>query len=783
MSIVADIAETRKLLDELKSYLEEGLQHGHTGSLAKKLGAHTDGRFTRFMIWHPRLLNADECRLELFLPDSDLLYDKPEQHASMRYYSFPMSMQKEFACITLEGVPFGDRNSFGAFYQFRLMFSDATEAVIRDPMAWSLPYGIHAPAEVYHVKQVLDQRRDKAYYQKLESVLAEQPRKRIPAAVNLLEIHLPTATADGSIESLTNRFVQISEALKTGRQLTPADQNLTGFDAIQLMPVDPVAENPEKHRFWRTIGRTSGQGTAVTVTLRKPNIINWGYDTTLFGATALNPALLTTGRPHELLELIETLHNYPGKPIKVVIDLVYGHADNQAAALLPEPFFAGPGEYGLSIRFRHPMVRAMILEMQRRKINWGFDGVRVDASQDFKYYDPKEDQTLYDDDFLKEMSAVKQEVAGVGYRPWMIFEDGRPWPRDDWELAATCQTVIRQQKHAWQWAPMIFAYNTPYVYTYWLSKWWRIREHIRHGDQWITGYANHDTLRRGTQTDPDTLRVNFLLGNSLKTVLDNAYNHPSATLLMSAFLPGTPMDFLQGIGSSPWTFMRNTDTHFAIKVVAEEAQFTRWQISETEYRNSRFFRRLKALGFRTLRELQVFSATLQKFVQITEYQTEQIVELLNIMDRALEEEKWNLDKLTRFADAWMEDMHEYCNVDLHSEYLDPKKTEFNLKARLFRLNNPWLSKAFDDQDFLRYREPVDGAILFYGYRKDPDSGRELILIANMEGQTRQVHPLSLDLPVENPSDWSVALATPSVNTVKIEQPVRLSISQAVLYQK
>ena len=25
-----------------------------------------------------------------------------------------------------------------------------------------------------------------------------------------------------------------------------------------------------------------------------------------------------------------------------------------------------------------------------------------------------------------------QEVAGRRYRPWFIFEDGRPWPEEDW---------------------------------------------------------------------------------------------------------------------------------------------------------------------------------------------------------------------------------------------------------------------------------------------------------------------------------------------------------------
>jgi hypothetical protein len=32
-------------------------------------------------------------------------------------------------------------------------------------------------------------------------------------------------------------------------------------------------------------------------------------------------------------------------------------------------------------------VRAILLEMQRRKVNFGADGVRVDGAQDFKWWD------------------------------------------------------------------------------------------------------------------------------------------------------------------------------------------------------------------------------------------------------------------------------------------------------------------------------------------------------------------------------------------------------------
>ena len=56
----------------------------------------------------------------------------------------------------------------------------------------------------------------------------------------------------------------------------------------------------------------------------------------------------------------------------------------------------------------------------------------------------------HDDDYLQKMSEVTQEVAGVRYRPWMVFEDGRPWPREDWPTASTYDDVIAQQPDVFQ---------------------------------------------------------------------------------------------------------------------------------------------------------------------------------------------------------------------------------------------------------------------------------------------------------------------------------------------
>src|SRR5690625_6311787 len=106
------------------------------------------------------------------------------------------------------------------------------------------------------------------------------------------------------------------------------------------MPVAPVVEDERKNRFWKSVQEPEESGRELTVHVRRPDLFNWGYDSPLFGAAAINPALLSTGRPHELLDFIETLHRFPQRPKKVIIDLVYGHAHRQGEQLLPEGFFS-----------------------------------------------------------------------------------------------------------------------------------------------------------------------------------------------------------------------------------------------------------------------------------------------------------------------------------------------------------------------------------------------------------------------------------------------------------
>src|SRR5690625_7824692 len=140
----------------------------------------------------------------------------------------------------------------------------------------------------------------------------------------------------------------------------------------------------------------------------------------------------------------------------------------------------------------------MVLDMHRRKMRWGFDGIRLDDVWEFNYYDPEQDLSLADNDFLKELSEIGVEIKGQAYKPWIIFDDGRPWPGRDWEQAANQRDIMRQFRRSHQWAPAMFALSKPFGCTCWLSRWWRINGHLRYGTRWICGYAKHDSMLQGS---------------------------------------------------------------------------------------------------------------------------------------------------------------------------------------------------------------------------------------------------------------------------------------------
>jgi hypothetical protein len=382
------------------------------------------------------------------------------------------------------------------------------------------------------------------------------------------------------------------------------DELFMGYDAVQLLPVEPTTVYETGPDFWQEQdGRRRW-----CVDLLRPNTTNWGYDVVISGMAAVNPVLLESRPPDELIDLAAVLHNFPAKAQEA----------DPRRGLRP---FGQPGPRGAepALLRRAEHVRAEPRLPQP-------DGAR----------DPAGDAAAQGE-FRRRRRARRRraglQVVGRGaqecatttstcrrwptssrrsrgrYRPWFIFEDGRPWPEEDWELSSTYRAVIEKQRDddVFQWGPLTFAHNTPFLYTFWLSKYWRIREMLDVGENWISGTANHDTLRRGTQVSPK-LNINTRLGSTRMEILDKAYDNPAVHADLRG-LPGVPMDFLNATARASWGFIRNQDDRYGVKVVAEEAISLKWQVDEYSYSVPGNFRRLKELGFETREELRASSSS------------------------------------------------------------------------------------------------------------------------------------------------------------------------------
>lgn len=740
----------------LSDWASDRLTIGDFRAVARRFGAIAvggpdAGGTVEFGLWAPALREgiADRIELELLVPPRGLDPTIERQTVDMERRRFEMTAVGETAWLVLTGVPVGTRDRVGAMYRFRAIGTDGSVVLLPDPMGMSFPFGAFAPAEVVDLS---GERGDAHYFR---NVVAGEGLPRQGPPTNILQVHPRSATEEGTLSALTSLISAAAERVAAGRD-DPADQIWMGYDSIELMPVEPLIGYEGDDGYWV---ESHADGDEVSVTVGRPDMLNWGYDIPLCGSGTVTPTLLATGRPHELIDFVVAMHTLPTGPMRVIFDIVYGHADNQALGLMPSAWFTGPDMYGQHLDYLNPFVRAQLLEMQRRKADFGADGLRVDGAQDFTYWSHEKKDLIRDDDFMIEMSDVVQDVAGVSYRPWMIFEDGRPWPRDDWELASTYRAVTELQPHVFQWGPLTFAHNTPFLFTFWVSKWWRLREVAEVGSTWISGCANHDTLRRGSQVDPGG-RINTFLGETLQDVIARAYDHPASTLLFHCFLPGVPMDFLQGITRTPWSFIRNTDRRYALKVWGEEARFLDWRVTDTEYAASGAFRRLKALGFSDRASIGVFMENLRAAVELYGDAVEPVIAAVERSPRP-DGLATDHDSLVLAARAWMADVHEFCTVTRRRlSALDARMVHFDLQARSFRKRHPWLLGDLRDTDSFDYLHPTDGAVLFHGVRTDPSSGEQVLFVANMEGAPRAVVPA--DLVGVEPGRWTPAVVAPGL---------------------
>jgi hypothetical protein len=747
--------------------------------IVRRLGGRLEGDVAIFGFWTPELLDArvpsGDIFLEVLRPRDAIDLTRAHQEVAFDRAYIPVIREEAYCFSAVEGMRAGTREAVGDFYALTWRDAEDKWHRILDPLAMSLPFGVMAPAELYDVAAMQAARGDADYF---AAFRGPEPHKFGPPT-NILQVHVPTATAGGTIASLTRYYQRLAERLDRDLPLEPGDQLFLGYDAVQLLPVEPTTVYETGPDFWE---EGDGDSEMVSVSLLRPDTTNWGYDIVISGMAAVNPVLLESGRPDELVDLAATLHNFPSKPKQLIFDVVFGHSDNQGLRALNGHYFTGPNMYGQNIDYQNPAVRAILLEMQRRKANFGADGVRVDGAQDFKWWDAAAQELRHDDEYLQSMADVVQEVAGTQYRPWFIFEDGRPWPEEDWELSSTYRSVVESQRDddVFQWGPLTFAHNTPFLYTYWLSKFWRIREMVDVGSNWISGTSNHDTLRRGTQVSPK-LNINTRLGRTRMEILDKAYDNPSVHVLTYVAMPGVPMDFLNAMARASWGFIRNQDDRYGVKVVAEEAISLKWQVDEYSYSVPGNFRRLKELGFETREELARFFEFLPALVEVTEYDLDEIARLLNASEPPLAGPEYSVRSLKDVARAWMDDMHDYCNVANSLSSLDADQAAFCLQVRNFRRARPWLRGNYGPKDRFDYLQPIGGRTVFTSLRHGPD-GEQVFMVAHMEGKpTDDVDPLTLPVPGIEGSGWRLELRTPTIGSDYLGGPITLRDSMALVY--
>ncbi len=767
-----DEGATRALVDHAAGLRREHDAAGAARRLVRMAGARpVDGR-AEFGVWLPhRVAPGTRVELEAITPLAPLPFGE-EATVAVRRQRLEMVRDGAWAWLAVAGARAGSREAAGTLYRFVITGPDGREESWGDPLAASLPFGLHGPAELYDLERMHARRADAEFFRRFgiggEDDDGEPPRFGPPA--HILQVHVGTATHGGTLADLADLYRALADKLRRGEPLTAGESVFVGYDAVQLMPVEPVVENPaDPPRF-----ELDGPPGEEVARIRPPVTIDWGYDICIFGSAAVAPSLLRSGRPDELVDLAATLHTFPGKPIRLIFDVVFGHADAQGAELLPGPYFLGSNMYGLDLDVREPTVRATLLEMQRRKVDYGADSVRVDAAQDHKIYDEARGTMVHDDAYLREMSAVVQEVAGVRYRPFMIFEDGRPWPRDDWETASTYLDVIEDQDHAFQWGPLTFAHNTPCLEGFWGATWWRLEEIADHGGRWISGCANHDTLRRGYQT-PAHSGVNRRLGGDLPEILRRSYDQPAADLMFYGLLPGVPMTFVAAGMRAPWAFVRNSDHRWAVKVAAEEAGVFTWRFGEDEYGRDDAFPRLKGMGLHDHGAAARLFEGLQAVVAAGAEEADEVAAAAREAEVpspfALEAET-----LRRAARAFMEDLHDACVVWRAEQRLDPERVGAALELRRLRAARPWLRADLRSSDRFDRRVREDGATLVHGVRHAPDGGESLALLANLEGDPWTLTPREL----LGDGDWRLLLPSPGVAWQGPDAPLTLHDAEGVL---
>lgn len=773
----ADDDATRALVGRARAVLREHDEEGAARRLVRLAGARATDEGAEFGFWIPEAVDESasvvSLELELLAFEGEIVPGE-EQGVRVRRQRLPLEQEGEWAWLAVRGATLGTRDTLGTLYRLVVTHADGRSTVRNDPLAASLPFGARAPAELYDVERMHTGRADLEFFRRVgiagTDPDGDPPRFSPPAHV--LEIHVGTATHGGTIADLADLYRALADKVRRGEEPTPAEAAFLGYDAVELMPLEPIACDPAAPPTFEILGEED----EAVATLRPPEVVDWGYDVALLGSAAIEPSLLRSGRPDELVDLAGVLHTFPGKPIRLVFDLVFGHASPYARDLLSDAFFRGEGEFGPRPDLRRRTVRALLIEMRRRKVDFGADGVRVDASHDLVL---ASGEALGEGDagILAEMSDVVQNVADVRYRPFMIFEDGRRSPTGTSAASASYLEVIRERPEAFEWGPLTYADVEPFVQGYWGSVGWRFEEIADHGSRWINGYANHDTLRRAYRLPPH-VPVNRRLGEDLPEILRRGYDHPAADLAFYGLLPGVPMSFLAATMRAPWAFFRNIDGRGAVALAAREAGALAWRFAPHDYAEDDAFVRLKALGLHDHAAATALFLGLRACLRSGAHEPEAVAAAAR-REGVPSPEPITGEGLTRVASAFLRDLRDACVVWRGQDRLDPARARISRSLRRIRGERSWLAHDLRERDRIGRSVREDGGVFLWGVRHAPDGGESIALLANLEGEPSTLTPRDRI----GEGDWHLLLAAPERDWEGPDAPLTLLDAEGVLLRR
>lgn len=305
-----DEEATAERLEQVRAWQRELPPKEAARRVARLLGSHASNGRADFGFWLPGAGGAAE--LELLHPEEDVAFEG-EQRVRFTRRRLPLAWAGEVAVLSVDGVRPGTHDRCGTLYRLRVPGPDGEERVQGDPLAASLPFGVRGPAEAFDLELMQAERADRAYLRHVAIGVEDEPVRLGPPGP-VLELHVGTATHGGTVADLAALFEGLAEKIRAGQAPTPAERAFLGFDAVQLLPLEPVPEDRAQPPRFEAFEARGDQAT-VHAALRFGHSVQWGFDAPLFGASALEPSLLRSGRPDELVRLAEALHGFPGKPI------------------------------------------------------------------------------------------------------------------------------------------------------------------------------------------------------------------------------------------------------------------------------------------------------------------------------------------------------------------------------------------------------------------------------------------------------------------------------------